>query len=282
MFRTLFLLLVLLAIIAIACGFSVDLPQAPTPGPEVTDEILVEVPESDEVNLTLKFGAGKLDLAPGAEDALVTGTATYNISDFEPKINTSDGKVEIVQGEYRLKSINLSDYKNEWQLKLGTTPMELNINAGAYEGNFELGGLALTDLTVKDGAADVDLTFSEPNQTEMSVFRYETGASDVQLTGLANANFATMVFKGGAGNFHLDFDGELQRYATVTLECGLSDLQLVIPEGLNAKVTVEGAAVNVNHSSGWSQSNSTYLQDASGPTLTVIVKMSAGNVTITD
>ena len=282
MFRPLFLLLVLLAIMAMACGFSVDLPQAPTPGPEVTDEILVEVPESDQVNLMLTFGAGKLDLAPGAEDALVTGTATYNISDFEPKINTSDGKVEIVQGEYRLKSINLSEYKNEWQLKLGTTPMELNINAGAYEGNFELGGLALTDLTVKDGAADVDLAFSEPNQTEMSVLRYETGASDVQLTGLANANFSAMVFKGGAGNFHLDFNGELQRDATVTLECGLSDLQLIIPEGLNAKVTVEGAAVNVNHSSGWSQSNSTYLQDAPGPILTVIVKMSAGNVTITD
>ena len=282
MFRTLFLFLVLLAIIALACGFSVDLPDAPTAGPEVTDEILVEVPDSDEVNLTLKFGAGKLDLAPGAGDALVSGTATYNISDFEPVINTSAGKVEIAQGEYRLKSLNLSEYKNEWQLKLGTTPMELSINAGAYDGNFEFGGLALTNLTIKDGAAGVDLAFSEPNQSEMSVFRYETGASNVKLTGLANANFSTMTFDGGAGNFQLDFTGDLQRDATVTLECGLSDLQLVIPEGLNAKVTVEGAAVNVNHSSGWSQSSHTYLQDASGPTLTVVVKMSAGNVTITD
>ena len=43
-----------------------------------------------------------------------------------------------------------------------------------------------------------------------------------------------------------------------------------------------GGPVNVNHSSGWGQSNHTYTQDGSGPTLTIIVKMGAGNVTITD
>jgi hypothetical protein len=282
MFRTLILFFLLLAIIAMACGFSLDLPPAPTPEPEVTDEIKVAVPEADEVRLRLSFGVGKLELSPGAEDALVSGTATYNISDFEPKVSTSNGEVEISQGEYQFKSLNLSQYKNEWMLKLGDTPLELIINAGAYEGNYEFGGLALTDLTIKDGAADVDLAFSEPNQTEMSVLRYETGASDVKLTGLANANFETMLFNGGAGNYHLDFSGDLQRDATVTVECGLSDLQLVIPEDFNAKVTVEGAAVNVNHSSGWAQNSNTYLQDSDGPTLTVVVKMNAGNVTITD
>ena len=89
--------------------------------------------------------------------------------------------------------------------------MDLTIAAGAYEGNLELGGLALKSLTVKDGASHVDLSFPEPNQTEMSILRYETGASDVKLTGLANANFSTLTFSGGAGNYTLDFSGELQR-----------------------------------------------------------------------
>ena len=93
-------------------------------------------------------------------------------------------------------------------LKLGETPMELEINAGAYQGQYEFGGLALTGLTIKDGASDVDLSFSEPNRTEMSVFRYETGASNVELTGLANANFSTLIFNGGAGDYTLDFSGD--------------------------------------------------------------------------
>jgi hypothetical protein len=282
MFRIFILIFVFLAIISLACGFSVDLPDSPTPGAEVTDEISVAVPKSEDVRVNLSFGAGRLTLAPGAEDALVSGRATYNLTDFEPKISTSNGTVEISQGEYRFKSINLTDFKNEWDLQLGNTPMELVINAGAYDGNYELGGLALTNLTIKDGAADVDLTFSEPNQSEMSLFQYNTGASDVKLTGLANANFATMLFSGGAGNFHLDFSGEMQNDATVTIESGFSDLQFVIPEEVNAEVTLEGAAVNVNHSSGWTQVNNTYRQESNGSTLTIVVKMGAGNLTITD
>jgi hypothetical protein len=36
--------------------------------------------------------------------------------------------------------------KNEWDLKLGSAPMDLVISAGAYDGTIELGGLALKSL----------------------------------------------------------------------------------------------------------------------------------------
>jgi hypothetical protein len=116
----------------------------------------------------------------------------------------------------------------------------------------------------------------------MSVFRYETGASNVELTGLANVNCATLIFNGGAGDYTLDFSGELTQDLTARVETGFGDLKLVVPEDVDARVTVEGGAINVNHSSGWGQSNRTYTQENTGPTLTIIVKMGAGNVTITD
>ena len=272
--------LTILALASIACGFSFSIPSAPTPGPEVTDEIMVAVPDTDEVRLKISFGAGELNLSPGAEDALVEGTATYNVPNFKPIVDENGSLIEIKQSEF--KTLNVTDIKNVWDLKLGETPMDLEINAGAYHGIYDFGGLALTGLTIKDGAANADVTFSAPNLTEMSVFRYETGASEVTLTGLANANFSTLVFNGGAGNFTLDFSGDLQRDAAVTIDSGFSDLELIIPENVNARVTVEGAAVNVNHGSGWGQSNKTYTQEGTGPTLQVIITMGAGNVTITD
>ena len=272
--------LAFLTLASLACGFSVNIPPAPTPGPEVTDEITVAVPESGKPRLKISFGAGELTLSPGAEDYLVDGTATYDIPNFKPEIEENDGMIEIKQGE--IKTLSVTDFKNEWNLKLAEMPMELEINAGAYKGRYELGGLALTDLTIKDGASDVEVSFSEPNSTEMSVFRYETGASSVSLTGLANANFSTLIFNGGAGSYTLDFSGDLQQDATARVETGFGDLNLVVPEGVNARVTVEGGPVNVNHSSGWGQSDHTYTQDGSGPMLTIIVKVGAGNVTITD
>ena len=272
--------LTILALASLACGFTVNIPPVPTPGPVVTDDISVAIPESDELRLKILFGAGELSLSPGAEDILVEGTATYNIPNFKPEIEENDGYIEIKQGE--VKTLNVSDFKNEWDLKLGEIPLELEINAGAYKGRYEFGGLALTSLTIKDGASDVDVSFDAPNLTEMSVLRYETGASNVELTGLANANFDTMFFNGGAGDYTLDFSGELQQDATARVEGGFGDMKLVIPEGVDASVTVEGGPINVNHSSGWAQNNQTYTQDGSGPTLTIIVKMGAGNVTITD
>ena len=278
--KYLFAFLTILALASMSCGFSVNIPPVPTPGPDVIDEITVAIPDSEDARLKISFGAGKLTLSPGAEDFLVDGTATYNIPNFRPEIEENDEMIAIKQGEFQ--SLNVTDFKNEWDLKLGDTPMELEINAGAYQGRYEFGGLALSGLTIKDGASDVEVSFSESNLTEMSVFRYETGASNVELTGLANANFSTLIFNGGAGDYTLDFSGELEQDATARVETGFGDLKLFIPEDMDARVTVEGGAVNVNHSSGWGQSNHTYTQEGSGPTLTIIVKMGAGNVTITD
>jgi hypothetical protein len=160
-------------------------------------------------------------------------------------------------------------------------PMDLTIEAGAYDATLEFGGLALKGLTIKDGAAGVSLSFSSPNQTEMSVLRYETGASNVKLTGLANANFNTLVFQSGAGDYTLDFSGEVQRDATITISSGFSNIILVIPDNVNAVVTMESGLTNVSAGSGWDKSGNLYSQNGDGPTLTFLIKMGAGNITLT-
>jgi hypothetical protein len=269
-----------LALASLACGFSIDLPERRNAGPDIEESIMVADPGLEDARLSLEFGAGTLTLSPGAQN-LVDGTALYNVAELKPKIEKNGNSITIKQGDFSGLP-PFDKIKNEWNLQLGETPLDLTVRAGAYEGNLELGGLALKSLTIRDGASNVDLSFREPNQIEMSLLRYETGASSVKLTGLANANFSTLTFSGGAGNYTLDFSGELQRDAVVTVEAGLGDMSLVIPNDVKAVVTVEGTAVNINHSSGWLQDGRKYSQDGSGPTLTILVKMAAGNLVITD
>jgi len=274
------LAILVLALASMACGFSVDLPERQKAGPDIEESITVAAPDSQETRLTLSFGAGTLTLSPGAQN-LVDGTAVYNVKDLKPEVRKNGGSIEVRQGDFKGLP-PFDEITNEWDLKLSDAPMDLTVQAGAYEGHLELGGLALKSLTVRDGASNVDLSFQEPNQTEMSLLRYETGASNVTLKGLANANFSTLTFSGGAGNYTLDFSGELQRDAVVTVESGLGNLSLVIPEDVHAVVTVESTAVNINHSSGWEQNGQKYTQSGSGASLTILVKMAAGNLTITD
>ncbi len=279
MFRKLVLFIAILALASMACGFNVDLPKAPTPGPDVTDKISVPTPTSDNVNLSLSFGAGEMTLAPGASQ-LVEGTATYNYAAFKPEVKIDGGDVQIKMSDIH-SFPTFKELKNVWNLKLGNTPMNLSIESGAYMGTFEFGGLALSNLTVKDGAAQVELAFSEPNLTEMSVLHYETGASDVKMTGLANADFSMMDFSAGAGDYTLDFSGQLQRDASVKISSGLSNIIIVVPEGVNAVVTVDGGVSNVSAGSGWSQNGDVYEQKGEGPTLTFMIEIGAGNVTLT-
>lgn len=279
MFRKLALFIAILALAGMACGFNVDLPKAPTPGPEVTDEISVSTPMTEDVSLSLSFGAGEMTLAPGASQ-LVAGTATYNYAAFKPVVNIDGGDIQIQMSD--IKSFPaFNELKNIWDLKLGNTPMDLSIEAGAYKGTFEFGGLALNNLTIKDGAAEVELAFSEPNPAEMSVFHYETGASNVKMTGLANANFGMMDFSSGAGDYTLDFSGELQRDVSIKVSSGLSNIIIVVPEGVNAVVTVDSGVSNISAGSGWSQNGDVYMQTGEGPTLTFVIDIGAGNVTLT-
>jgi hypothetical protein len=272
--------ILVLSLASMACGFTVNLPERPQAGPDVNESITVKDPKSEQTRLSISFGAGKLRLSPGAEN-LVEGTVVYNVESMKPEVIESGSHVEIKQGN--LNSLPpVKDIKNEWDLKLGGMPMDLAISAGAYEGKIDLGGLALRSLNVQDGASHVELAFSKPNPVEMSILQYSTGASDVKLTDLANANFSTIKFSGGAGNFTLDFGGDLRRDAVVTIDSGFGNVSLIIPKDVSAKVTVESAAVNINHGSGWTQNGKEYTQEGNGRTLTFIVKMAAGNLLISD
>lgn len=275
----LFTFIAILALTTLACGINV--PKPPTPSPEMTEDITVEYPDAKDINLKLKFGAGELNLTPGAE-MLVEGTATYNYKEFKPGISIDGGDVEVRIGEKDFSMVSgFNDIKNVWDLQLGDQPMSLSIDAGAYDGTYEFGGLALTRLDISDGAADVELSFSEPNQTEMSTFTYSTGASNVKLMGLANANFTLLDFSSGAGDYTLDFSGDLKRDASIKVESGLSNLIIVVPEGVDAVVTVEGGLMNVSTNPSWERSGSDYIQKGEGPTLTFIIEMGAGNLTLT-
>jgi len=271
--------ILVLALASMACGFSIDLPKQAKAGPEIKDSITVADPKAEETRLNVTFGAGDLNLSTGAKN-LVDGTVVYNVEDLKPEVTTKDGVVEIKQGNFEGVP-PFSGMKNVWDLQLGKAPMDLTISAGAYNGQFELGGLALKNLNISDGASKVELSFSEPNQMEMAQFNYTTGASDVTMKGLANANFKTFIFNSGVGNYTLDFSGKLQQDATVSIDSGLSDLTLIIPEGVHASVTVDSTLADVSFGEGWSQLGKIYSQTGEGPMLTIIINIGAGNLRLT-
>jgi hypothetical protein len=275
-----------LGVATLACTFTSNSQvQGVTIVSSETSVIEVPAPDSSEATkVKLEFGVGELNISPGADDSIVSGTATYNVEEFEPVVTVSESVVKISQ---QVDDINLvpifgDELENVWDLKLGSSPMELDISAGGYQGEFELGGIPLHELRVAEGAAKTDVSFSELNPVEMDTLRYDTGASQATLTGLANANFRKMDFRSGAGDYRLDFSGELQRDADVTIKSGLSSIVIIVPEGTAATVHFEGGLTNVDRSGDWRMSGSVYSHPGEGPELTITVEIGAGNLELRD
>jgi hypothetical protein len=281
--RNLYLAVAALAAASLACSINVNLPSIPRlrTGPTETLTVNEPLPEADTVtDVRLEMAGGELDVSGGAE-GLVEGEIRYNVAEWKPTVTNEAGELAITQSDSRDRfGIPDSDVINEWRLKLGDAPMKLTLQAGAYEGRLDLSGLPLRRLEINDGASEAKVIFDSVNPEDMDELVYRTGASDVTLTGLANANFETMSFDGGAGDYTLDFSGELQRDATVTVTTGVSSVRIVIPAGMAVSVEVEGGLHDVSTEGEWSHSGDTYEVSGEGTMLTIKVDMGVGSLTL--
>ncbi|MCJ7511704.1 MAG: toast rack family protein [Anaerolineales bacterium] len=278
------LVLLSLAVASLACSLTVPIPPSDIKvGPTETRDLRIEPvgAPGDTAQVELGMGAGELVLRPGAGDALISGTATFNISDFEPQVEIDGTRVAVNQGDLQL--VGIPDLRgeeiiNRWDLRLGKQPIALRVNAGAYKADLDLGGISLVGLNVSDGAASVQLTFSTPNPVSMDTLRYTTGASNVRLDGLGNANFSDMRFEAGAGNYILDFGGELRQDAEVRIDTGLSSLRIIVPKGVPARAEVRGELSEVKAEGEWTGSGTAFAHPGEGSMLTIIINSSLGSV----
>ena len=288
--RTLLLSLLVLALPTLACTITLPAPAQITTGPTETFAVSVPSPKdatSDApVKVTLHMGAGELKLQGGA-DGLAQGEIDYNVPAWKPAITSSADRLLIEQtlpqgqGPSILLGGKDNQIVNTWDLKLGQAPMNLEIKAGAYQADMNLSGLSLRNLTISDGASDSQVTFESANPEVLDVFTYETGASAVKLTGLGYANFKEMNFKGGVGDYKLDFAGALQRNATVNIDAGMSTVRLSIPSGTKASVEITGGMKGVKTEGTWTAHEDTYSTTATSDyTLTVKVNIGLGSLTL--
>jgi hypothetical protein len=232
-----------------------------------------------ESSVEIRMGAGTLKLDGGAE-GLVEGEIKYNITDWKPEVLAQDDEVTIKQSADVPGLTIPKDLVNQWDLKLGSSPIRLAVHAGAYDGTLELGGVPLKALSIKDGASNSKVTFDTPNPELMESFLYETGASNVEIIGLGNANVSEMVLRMGAGSYTLDFSGEIQRPMTVQVKGGVSNTRIIIPVSTSCVIDVQGGVSNVSPTGTWTIEGSSYKTSGNTPLVHIQVEQGVGNLTL--
>ena len=77
-------------------------------------------------------------------------------------------------------------------------PVRLTVTAGAYEGTYELGGLSLQNLSIKDGAAKTHVNFASANPSHLFTVNDAKGLLLTCIAPEIDTNAETDVFKSCA------------------------------------------------------------------------------------
>ncbi len=190
------------------------------------------------INVHVEYGAGRFTVRAAEGDALYRMRLRYDEELFEPVAEYRAGEIHLGTDKIgRRIRLTRREISGEFDLELSTeVAMDLDLEFGAVKADFDLGGLRLTELTLQTGASQTRIDISEPNREEMAVARMEVGAAEFTVLRLGNLNARSIRLDAGVGDITLDFTGEWQRDATVSVDMGLGALELRFPEGLGVKI----------------------------------------------
>lgn len=251
------------------------------------EEHSIPLGDVESVEVHLRFGAGRLDVSAGVE-GLFSGEFAYSPDRLRPEIEYTEskgrGRLSIKQEARRFFWPFRPRVRNEWTLRFsGQVPLRLDIDAGACEGDLDLGGLRLTDLSIDAGASKLRIEFDEPNPERLRRMDINAGAADLALEGLGNANFEKLRFHGGAGDFTLDFSGQWRRTAEVDIDAGVCSITIRVPKELGTKVTVGKSPISSVTLEGFQRSDRGYVNTSYGRSeheLAIDFDMGVGSLTL--
>ncbi len=252
--------------------------------PKKVSQIEVSFPPSERCHLKLGVGACRLRIAPGAE-GWVGGTYSDPSGALPFSLRRDDGTVRISQ-EYNLAgALGLFSGVPAFELTLGKAkPFLLSIDSGGTDAVFELGGLPITALTLRQGAGKLSCSFSAPNPAALTVLRVDAGAVALEMKGLSNANFAEMMLDGGAASYDLDFGGTLQRDGHVRVVTGVSSVRIRVPSALAARIHPESVLGSLEIGDGFMKKEGAFWTEAAvagkTPVLTIDAAMTLGALRI--
>jgi hypothetical protein len=158
----------------------------------------------------------------------------------------------------------------------------LSIDVGANESSYDLGGLPINRLLIKQGAGKAVFDFSAPNPQAMSLLDLKAGAIGIEMKNLANANFTEMSVEGGAAAYSFDFGGALQQNAHVRINAGMSSVEIRLAATSPAKITAETVLAGLSVGEGFTKKEGAFWNQAAlaggAPALEIHVNVAMGSL----
>ena len=122
-------------------------------------------------------------------------------------------------------------------------PLDLDVEFGAGEGDLQLGGLSLRELSISTGASEATVRFDAPNPVSLERMKLEVGAAAFKAVGLGNAHVQALTVEAGIGDVDLDFSGHWTGDMTVDMDAALGAVHIHVPRGVVVEQTKDKTVI---------------------------------------
>ncbi len=190
------------------------------------------------IDVDVRYSSGRFSLSAAEEGTLYWMQLKYDEDRFEPVADYDRSSIRIGT-ESRGRRIRIGKNQRAGNMELALSrdiSMDLDMEFGAVRADIDLGGLRLTALDIAAGASQTRLDISEPNAESMSRASMDIGAAEFTVRHLGNLNAEVIDIDAGIGDIELDFTGEWQRDARVSVDMGLGSLVLRFPKELGVRL----------------------------------------------
>jgi hypothetical protein len=201
------------------------------------------------MQVRVSYGAGRLDVRPGAASTLYDVRLSYDAASGSPLYAYSPETRSLRVGTSRV-SARLSGVRthSDDSLRVALTraaPIDLSIELGAVEANIDLSGLRVDRLSLTSGASEATVRFDSANATPMRQLELQAGVAKLHALGLANANAEEVRVNAGVGSVELDFSGEMRSNMDLSLDVALGTVVLRVPAGVGLRMELTKTLTNV-------------------------------------
>jgi hypothetical protein len=218
------------------------------------NDLVKNIPYEDiqELRVKIEIGVADLLMERVQGDNLLEAKIHYKTKRGEPRIRYDrSGDVGYLtikspeadnEDEENGKSIRgLNSGDETWELRFSPkVETSFEIEVGLVDGEINMTGLKVNDLSISAGLSDLELTFDEPNPVRMRELAIECGLGDFKAYNLGNANFERARLESGLGSIRADMAGAWKMpEVEMSVEVGLGSARLEIPEALGLEVNAD-------------------------------------------
>ena len=232
-----------------------------------------------QVDLTIVMTGGTLDVTPN--NALTTSVNVQtNILDWSPKQTNTDGMV-IEQSNRPKNNWQQVDYTvNDWNVLTGQNPLDLKIDAHIWKGILDLTGVNLQSFQLADVNSQSEIRFEKPGGP-FDTFLIDSVRSNMKVMGLLNSGAKNMILKVPAGNYLLNFTGNLQQDMSAIITTGLGKTRIEIADSANVQITYKGLTRNSTIEGDWRLlEGTTFIHSNPGYLLDIVVNSDQGDLEV--